>query len=194
MRRAAQAYSRALAQRPLRTKTLTGLALACAGDVSAQESESRLRGVSALADPWNRIDARRLAAFSTFGALWTGPVNHVWLPVLHRVGGSLGRKLLVQHAFLNPFVYLPAFFVWNSVLRGEAHSLEDVLDYGRERFLTTYASTLAFWVPVTSVVFTRVPEPLQSVSMAAVSLVWNGILSFLANVRSQPGKGEPLVC
>jgi len=168
-------YTQIIVERPLVMKTTTGFCTALAGDVFTQS----------LTKKEKEFDKKRLAAFSSFGALWTGPVNHFWLGLMERCfpqGGGMRMlvpKLALQHAFWNPFVYLPVFFAFNGALRGKDWNA--IVNDGEDKFFQTYMSLLAFWVPASYVIFVRVPEPLQSVSMAGVSLVWNAALSFLAN-------------
>ena len=166
-------YTARLQEKPLLTKTVTGFAMALAGDLVAQRSEH----------PGQPVDMRRLAAFTVFGAAWTGPVNHRWLPLVARLP-NLGTKLLAQHGFLNPLVYVPVFLTWNAVAQGKDWG--ETRGYVQERYPKVLGSVLAFWAPVTAVVFTRVPEVLQSVTMAAISLVWNVAFSFVSNSPQLP--------
>jgi hypothetical protein len=166
-------YTTRLTQQPLLTKTVTGFAMALAGDLVAQASER----------PGQPVDVRRLAAFTAFGAAWTGPVNHRWLPIVARLP-NLGSKLLVQHGLLNPLVYVPVFLTWNAMAQGKDWG--ETRGYVQERYPKVLSSVLAFWVPVTALIFARVPESLQSVSMAAISLVWNVAFSFVSNSPQLP--------
>jgi hypothetical protein len=166
-------YTTRLTQQPLLTKTTTGLAMALAGDLVAQGSER----------PGQPVDVRRLAAFTAFGAAWTGPVNHYWLPIVARLP-NLGTKLLVQHGLLNPLVYVPVFLTWNAMAQGKDWG--EARGYVQERYTKVLSSVLVFWVPATAIVFARVPESLQSVTMAAISLVWNVALSFVSNSPQLP--------
>ncbi len=166
-------YMARLQDKPLLTKTVTGFAMALAGDLIAQRSES----------PGQPVDVRRLAAFTVFGAAWTGPVNNRWLPLVARLP-NLGTKLLVQHGFLNPLVFVPAFLIWNAVAQGKDWG--ETRGYVQERYPKVLCSVVAFWTPVTAVVFSRVPEVLQSVTMAVISLVWNVAFSFVSNSPQVP--------
>mmetsp|Transcript_26265 Transcript_26265/g.42054 ORF Transcript_26265/g.42054 Transcript_26265/m.42054 type:complete len:225 (+) Transcript_26265:131-805(+) len=169
-------YMSALKKRPLPVKTATGCFAACVGDVIAQKVQSGGE------EP---LDMRRLMAFTLYGAVWTGPVNHVWLARLERwfpaAGGrqNLAKKVFVQQFVWSPIVYLPSFFVANNLLRGR--SIEEMKEDMRKRYWATYISCVVFWVPTNSILFARVPEVLQSVTMAGINCVWNSMLSFIAN-------------
>ncbi|GBG30206.1 Mpv17-like protein 2 [Hondaea fermentalgiana] len=173
-----RAYMSALEARPLLVKTLTGAGTAMVGDVMAQKVKSGGE------EP---LDLQRLAAFTAFGAMWTGPVNHKWLAFLEskypKTGGTLNlaKKVFVQQGLWSPIVYLPAFFVVNNALRGRG--VDGIVEDMQERFWPTYISCLAFWIPTNTLVFARVPEPLQSVTMAGINCVWNTLLSFVANAK-----------
>ena len=87
--------------------------------------------------------------------------------------------MIMQHALLNPIVYVPTFFAINGCLTGQS-PIEIEKKMGAE-YHDTLLHLWGFWVPTTALVFRFVAERHQAVLMAAVSLVWNTMLSLLAN-------------
>lgn len=176
--RLASSYSHALISRPLATKTGTGVVLSGAGDLAAQLIPDEHGNRRA-------IDWRRLAAFTVFGAAWTGPFNHYWLRFLHQrfppSGGlikAVGAKLVIQHALLNPFIYLPWFYVSTGVILGQ--SKEAIINKVEREYTDTLLYLWTVWVPTTAVVFAVVPLSQQSVVMAVIAFGWNIVLSVTA--------------
>jgi protein Mpv17 len=178
-----QPYNNALKTKPLLTKSLTGVVLAGSGDLIAQRFE-KVSGrpkssILAGRDPW-----RRFFAFAAFGCLWTGPFNHFWLAYLARrfpVGGSsmLLKKLFVQHMLWNPIVYLPVYFSFNGLLLGM--NKDELIVWVKRDYWPMLVWCWIVWIPTTAFVFQRIPEHLQSVFMAGLSLGWNSFLSWKSN-------------
>mmetsp|Transcript_72791 Transcript_72791/g.129232 ORF Transcript_72791/g.129232 Transcript_72791/m.129232 type:complete len:84 (-) Transcript_72791:21-272(-) len=83
-----------------------------------------------------------------------------------------------MHASL---VNIPTYFVWISALQGK--SWPEI----RERFKSGYKSAVlsawGLWFPVQAITFGLVPPPLRILWVKSVSLLWNGILSFISNQK-----------
>jgi hypothetical protein len=178
-------YTNALRTNPLVTKSLTGVVLAGTGDLIAQRFEKTNVGRSnnpifAQRNPWHR-----LAVFAAFGCLWTGPFNHYWLAYLAKRfpanGGTkiLMKKLLVHHLVWNPVVYLPVYFGFNGLLLGMKRI--EFEQWVRRDYVSMLVWCWIVWIPTTAVMFHHVPEHLQSVLMAGLSLGWNAFLSWKSN-------------
>lgn len=171
-------YQDALFHSPLLVKTVTGVSFAAVGDAAAQRLEQR--GSDRM-----ELDFTRLASFASFGAFWTGPVNHVYLRALHNrfqheVGmRGLAKKLAIHHAFVNPCLYLPGFLAYSAACKGLDPPA--VRQYCTERYAGGLASIWGFWVPASIFIFTKVREPSQSVVMAGMSLVFNTLFSLVVN-------------
>ena len=104
MARLLAAYDTALARRRLTTSTISGAILSGAGDllVSANGLFTRCtpngrvftlsplptppasQVQSSSRSPDTTIDRERVAAFTLFGAVLTGPINYVWLDALEQ--------------------------------------------------------------------------------------------------------------
>ena len=178
-------YNNALQKRPLLTKSLTGMFLAGSGDLLAQRFElagggPKKNSITSGRDPW-----RRFFVFATFGFVWTGPFNHVWLGYLARKypvnGGQTVflKKMFVHHFLWNPIVYFPFFFSFNGLLLGL--NRKEFQEWVRRDYVSNLLWCYIVWGPTTAVIFQRVPEHLQSVFMSGISLGWNSFLSWKSN-------------
>jgi hypothetical protein len=181
LRGALAMYERTLQRYPLGVKTSMGVGLAASGDVTAQFIQHKAdRG------PF-QIDQRRLAAFSAFGAYWTGPINHFWLRYLQQsFGAALAPKMILQHGLLNPLVYLPSFYAINAALTGL--TAEEAATKMDSEYHGTLAKLWGFWLPTTFMIFRFVAERHQAVVMSAIALVWNTLLSMIANTNAYQKK------
>ena len=177
-------YNTALHSRPLLTKSLTGLVLAGTGDLVAQNFEKRNGATKSLISS-NRDPFRRFLVFASFGMLWTGPFNHYWLRYLaRRFPADAGRKVFVQKLAVddliwNPVVYFPVFFSFNGYFLGL--SREEFVSWVKRDYVSNLIWCYIVWGPTTAVMFSKIPEHLQSVFMAGLSLGWNSFLSWKSN-------------
>ena len=191
--RLAAKYEASLRSRPLLTKAATGLTLSSTGDLLAQYAEAHNAGEAFL----DRYNPRRTAVFGGFGSLWTGPVNHFYLPRLIAMfpdpsktavaGAAVSRaaswaatakRVAFQQLVFNPFVFMPTFFTVYGV--GMGLTLAELETKFRREYANAMVECWRVWVPTTLVVF-RLPERYQSVTMAVVSLAWNARLSWLSS-------------
>jgi hypothetical protein len=171
-------YNDQMVKAPLRTKALSGLAAGTVGDSLTQHLERSSSDVGDRA----AFNWRRLAGFSTFGLFWTGAFNHYWLRILNERVPRLLPKLAIQHGVVNPFLYLPLFYFWQGTAAGlDIRGVESLI---RSKYTETLGTTWIVWIPVTAVVFHAVPERFQSVTFAGINVVWNSIISLIANRNS----------
>lgn len=185
--RAYVAYDGLLQRHTLKTTTVSGGALAVAGDGLTQAATCE-------DGPSCSYDVPRGAAFCLFGAALTGPVNYVWLQKLNTLVGRLApqggaaavaAKVGLQSSFFQPLVYVPLFYAFTAAVRGWTwtHTVDKV----RSEYVSTMAHIWAFWTPVCTFTFSVLPLRQQAVFMSVVSLCWNAILSFVTNRR--PARG-----
>jgi hypothetical protein len=123
-------YERALAARPILTKSSLGFCIASVADCIAQRSfpeKMDTESCEAAVGPeqsgartagegaGGELNMGRVLAFAAFGGLWSGPVNHHWLGLLARYWSAprfstmqaLAGKVAVQHTFFNPLLVRP---------------------------------------------------------------------------------------
>ncbi len=170
-------YNKEMIRAPLRTKAASGFVAGSFGDAITQTLE--LQGKKPANYKTIKYDWGRTAGFGTFGILWTGCFNHYWLRFLNDRVPHILPKLVLQHGLINPFLYIPIFYV----LTGLAKRMDpsNISDQLRAKYKETLGTTWMVWIPVTAVVFRKVPERFQSVLFASINVVWNSILSFISN-------------
>jgi hypothetical protein len=162
-----------------------GGALAFAGDVIAQSltNPSRQEKGKELSLPppdWDRV---RTTALATFGALYTGGVQHFIFGWLNgHFSEPLYRLFLAQFCFI-PFCYYPTFLLMVPTLRagfgpGSAEKRERLTAEIVSRLPATLLRNWCFWLPVQAVQFSFIPTDLQVTYCAAFGVIWNAILSW----------------
>jgi len=166
-------YERCLARYPRVTKASLGGGLAATGDYAAQ----RIEGCDS-------VDRHRFVSFTSFGVLWTGLFNHYWYGWLARrvPGAAVGaviQKALWQHAFLNPFVYLPFFYCYQGATL--QLSLDEATAKAKAEYIPTITRLWSIWIPTALVMFRFVPERHQVLLTAGVNFLWNTVLSLTYN-------------
>eukprot|EP00928_Gymnodinium_smaydae_P046990 TRINITY_DN31333_c0_g1_i1.p1 TRINITY_DN31333_c0_g1~~TRINITY_DN31333_c0_g1_i1.p1 ORF type:complete len:282 (-),score=31.63 TRINITY_DN31333_c0_g1_i1:205-1050(-) len=167
-------YSRCLSRAPLLTKILTGSSLAAAGDIVAQTIERR-----------DAIDLQRLLTFGSVGIWWTGAFQHYWLNFLarHFVGSSprvVATKVALNQLIVHPFIYFPAFFLWNGKVYG-GKSVEEISSKFQAEAPSCILHMWCLWIPANVVQFHYIPVPMQVLYISVVNFVWNTMLSWTYN-------------
>jgi protein Mpv17 len=138
---------------------------------------------------------RRVAAFASFGAIYTGWFQMHWFRILQgmfpapsaaalAVSGrrlSFFRKdvlgpLLVNQFAAVPCLYYPFYFGWTGFVRGA--TLDESLAAARAKYKPhLLAQNWAFWLPAQGVQFALVPSGYHILYVSAMGLAWNTILS-----------------
>lgn len=176
--RALAAYDGLLARHRLPTTTVSGAVLSGAGDALVQRAST---------EP---LDEARLAAFTAFGGVLTGPINWKWLALLDRLvisvapgggGRGLAAKVLIQSFVFQPFVYLPTFFTANALVR--RWDFASAYEHARATYAGTLGRLWLFWTPPVIVAFGYLPLRRQAVFFAGVGFAWNCVLSLYAGQR-----------
>eukprot|EP00397_Hematodinium_sp_SG-2012_P019259 GEMP01019779.1.p1 GENE.GEMP01019779.1~~GEMP01019779.1.p1 ORF type:complete len:224 (+),score=33.94 GEMP01019779.1:90-761(+) len=171
-----RAYERGVVRSPIVTKFLLGGILGGAGDLIVQWRQEK-------------IDQRRLTAFTAFNAIFSCSANHFWFSLLDAKRLSIVRKVALQHLFFNPIVYLPAFYFAFGTMIGMPPS--SCFAKFQAEALKTYALLLATWVPVSIVQFRFVPACHQVLFVSLINVGWNAILSMsTSSDTAEPKKIE----
>ena len=182
--RLAALYDSLLSRHRLATTTASGSILAFFGDIVAQAGQIAATSDSGAAGP-STIDADRVAAFTVFGGVITGPINYLWLDALERWTRALSErrillaKVVLQTFVLQPFIYLPTFYTTNAIVR--KWSPRDAFQRARSEYLSTLTNIWLFWTPAVLYAFGRLPKRQQAVFFAGVGFAWNVILSLITN-------------
>jgi protein Mpv17 len=168
-----QRYAAMNEAHPTTTRVGTGVVILCVGDVAAQRIQhegSRDRDSKPFA-----IDARRLAAFASFGAIYTSWFQMHWFRALQRwfprrsvmalstatkrpslIRADVLAPLLINQFVAVPTLYYPFYFAWTGFVRG--FTAEESIALARERFTPRLlCQNWAFWLPAQFAQFAVVP-------------------------------------
>ena len=220
LRRGLESYNRMNDAHPTVTKVGTSVVILIFGDVSAQKIQHNAalaaRGPPAGRDRADRdpfvLDLRRLVAFASFGAIYTGWFQMHWFRILQgwfprravpaaaSAAAAAAEKtprffrsdvlgpLLVNQFGAVPMAYYPFYFVWTGFVRGQ--SRDEILDAARAKYkLRLLAQNWAFWLPAQAAQFAVVPSGYHILYVSAMGLAWNTILS-LTTLTSADASGE----
>ena len=188
-RRLLAAYDGLLTRHRLATTSISGAILSGAGDAVVQQS---------AAASGTAVDVDRLVAFTTFGALLTGPINWVWLSKLERAVGHIApgggvravvAKVVLQSIIMQPFIYLPSFYATNALVR--KWSVSETVEHVRGAYLPTLSKVWLFWTPSVVFAFGWLPVRQQAVFFAGIGFCWNCVLSFCAGEGPQRLRALP---
>lgn len=185
-------YMKLLDKYPLRTKMVTSAVLATLGDVIAQKLIERASGYA----------FRRLLLLLCVNVLYIAPVLHVWYGLFEHLvtnvwklkGGTLKSMvaLVCLDQLLNAPLTIIGFFtsyafldvLFDRIVGGGA-AFTSVGPAIRAKVAAEYVSTLLanwkVWVIPQCLNFKVVPPPLRVTFANLVAVVWNTILSIVAN-------------
>ena len=91
------------------------------------------------------------------------------------------KKTAVHHVFLNPVIYLPAFYAFNGALTGQTP--DEIVDKAKVGYVPTLQKLWMTWIPSTVIQFYFIPLQHQVLWVSGVSFGWNILLSLLYNER-----------
>lgn len=208
VRRALQAYSRALEKRPLTAKALTSGTLMALGDVFAQTLEMRsstpdveaedasvqveCTGVAESASAvavhlQTTYDWARTVRMGASGLLVVGPSLHVWYGALDKIvkiQGSAAKVALVKLG-LDQALFAPAIIaaVYGTMGVMEGKDTEGIQESFRESYWTALKMNYVIWPLGNYFNFRYVPAEFRVLYAASVSFVWNAILSNVRNYQ-----------
>jgi len=193
-------YSMKLDTHPITTKCISSGLIAGAGDMICQymtvttmatgDLESKVDTNAAAADnPSQRAETSlidqmsttkwdwvRTGRFATLGALWVGPVLHVWYGALFR---QFPHQVLLRVA-IDQFVMAPAFVTsflsWLWMREGEQTS--NLIPRIQENVPSIVVANWALWIPAQTVNFYLMPVKYHVLFSNFVALAWNAYLSY----------------
>mmetsp|Transcript_11264 Transcript_11264/g.24024 ORF Transcript_11264/g.24024 Transcript_11264/m.24024 type:complete len:258 (-) Transcript_11264:600-1373(-) len=177
----------------------TGGVLAFAGDVIAQsllsEANKEANKKSIPPEDW---DVVRTAAFTAFGALYTGGVQHFIFGYLNTSFDEPLVRLGLAQFFFIPFCYYPTFLAMVPALRAGWESpngfnspeaklrQNELFTDVAGKIPSTLVRNWFFWIPVQFVQFNFIPMDAQVTYAAAFGVIWNAILSWSTAATAQP--------
>ena len=168
--------SEAVRERPLLSAMASMTAKAVIADVTVQK----------VIEQRETIDRRRTATFAAFGCLWMGGAQYYiysrWMEAIVVPGSAAATaaaKVSFDQLVYVPGLFLPVFFVINSVLNREPDVLQAAQEqYQREIWLTLKTT----WGPSFAMQFVGfycVPPHLRIPYVAMCSFVTTSLLSIL---------------
>jgi hypothetical protein len=78
-----------------------------------------------------------------------------------------------------PFMYMPAFYYWQALAR--RGSTAGAWDAMSAKYCQTLGTCWAVWMPAMMGIFAVVPLNLRILATVSIGLVWNSMLSMIAN-------------
>lgn len=168
-------YRRSLNDRPRITNAVVSMMISTTADTVAQSFEQwNAHG------PWRGLDLHRTQALALTAFTYNGFILTSWLMFVNSAVPGNGtkavlKKLAVTQAILQPFVYVPFFFVFHGFLMGQ--SSHDIMN----RFSNDYFSLLfrlwSLFMPTRLLMFLVVPPQYQVLWDSSVSFFWQVALS-----------------
>ncbi|EEY61184.1 uncharacterized protein PITG_01436 [Phytophthora infestans T30-4] len=182
-RRIWDTYASLLETHPLKTKIVTGGAIAGLGDVGCQLV---LEGEDGDA----KLDVKRTVIFTFLGGLLISPVLHVWYGFLGSRLPGVSTSAVAKRLALDQLGFAPTFLpiILSSVLTLEGHA-EDIPDKLRADWWPLMKANWVVWVPAQILNFRFVPGSMQVIFSNVVGLLWNSYLSYVSH--SQVPKALP---
>ena len=117
---------------------------------------------------------------TTLGLCFIGPVNTVWFRFLHRIGVSPIKSLIADQIVIGP-VICAGFCFLHPLLSGK--SKDEAVDHLFAKFWSVILTGWCLWTPCQTVNFIFVPYQFRLLYTQVVSLIWNTILSYMANTK-----------
>eukprot|EP00747_Dinoflagellata_sp_TGD_P182047 gnl/TRDRNA2_/TRDRNA2_36110_c0_seq1.p1 gnl/TRDRNA2_/TRDRNA2_36110_c0~~gnl/TRDRNA2_/TRDRNA2_36110_c0_seq1.p1 ORF type:complete len:398 (-),score=33.24 gnl/TRDRNA2_/TRDRNA2_36110_c0_seq1:38-1231(-) len=181
LRQIGTCYNKALQDHPVLTNVLTGAFLSCFGDIMCQK----------VMEKQGKLDCRRNAALTTFGALYNGCVNYY---VVNSYGMVLpawckktplrrGISCMVLSSLIQvPLMTYPVFYIGTGLLQGA--TIKDACKKLMDREWPSLRIGWIFWIPLQVVNFACVPPQFRVVLMNIAGLVWSVMLDDISHSNS----------
>lgn len=167
--------------RPRVTSWAVSSVLACGGDAIAQAIE-RIFHIG----KWTGFDLKRTACLGLVSGVWAGTVLWTWLSFLEKWlprkdMKSVVAKVTASQAILNPFIYVPYFYILHGLLSGDG-LLNSVHRMEAEHF-QMLLRIWALYIPSYWMMFAIVPMDYQVLWISLISLIFNVTLSLFNHKR-----------
>ena len=194
-------YRQQLLVEPLKTKVLTGIALAILGDALAQSQQSKKNH-----EPYN---IKRAMSFAAFDGCYRAVQQLTYPPMMKLCCGKFTIALLVavmgttttsssissnqeqlihilasieqtlvSQLVIIPTVYYPVFYAVTGAVQGL--TVNESIQRAKDTFVPLMKRNLLFWIPVQFGTFAFIEENLQIPILIACGLIWTIILSITA--------------
>ena len=171
----ARNYDHLNSTRPLLIKGATSGAVLGAGDITCQ-----------LLEKHESVDRARVVRMLGWGALFNGPLGHLWYQGLDWAVRLKGARGVAAKVLLDQLVYTPpltfGYFVWQHAL-SSGSSLSEACISASERLWPTLQVNWLYWSVVHVATFTLVPLNYRVAFISTKNFFWANYLSWVGNVR-----------
>eukprot|EP00210_Caulerpa_lentillifera_P008516 g8123.t1 len=177
-RRVWELYCQQLSERPFLTRALTSTIGIGTGDAIAQLYGEEF------------FSFQRLVKYSAFGFLVHGPGCHAFYKMLDirlpLTQPNMVRNVLVRtsidQSMWSP-ILLCVFYAFMQTWDGRPESTKTII---KQKFMTTYGTSLLFWIPAQIVNHALIPPPQRILYLNIVSVLWVVILSTITENKTLP--------
>ncbi|XP_075242091.1 mpv17-like protein [Convolutriloba macropyga] len=131
-----------------------------------------------------KVDFGEVFRLGTAIAVWSAPVNCLWyFKLLNKVVPTLKTpmKTAVARAAVDPVICLPFSNIGLYTIMDTLAGKEDRFEQVKSKFPVTYASGIAFWVPVQIINFRFFPVHLRVAFVSGTAFIWSNILCYIKN-------------
>mgnify|MGYP002852249019 FL=1 len=183
--RAAAAYARTVVERPFVTAMFSSVTKCVVSDAFVQIV---MEEKSVFALDWNRVASFFILGVTYVGAFqyrlynhWLKPLNDAWRPK-YGLALSTGGVVMIDQAFVQPFLYLPTFLGIRVLSEGGCRIVDlpsEVFAKWEKTAFDTVSALWCVWVPAQLINFAVIPKHLTIPWMNAIGLMWNGVLSYM---------------
>ncbi|CAJ1326930.1 unnamed protein product [Effrenium voratum] len=134
------------------------------------------------------FNVQRSSAFTLYSLLWGACGLRPWLTLLNQrfPGNSVKaicQKVAMQQFVWNPIIYLPTFYGFNGLYRGQ--DIDALLAKVRGEYADCLLYVWKVWIPMSVGIFAFVPTRHQAAANFLGNLVWNTLLSLFYNESPQ---------
>lgn len=171
-------YDEQLRVRPRITNFCVSFLISSLADLVAQTSEHRIAG-----QLWMGYDLRRTRALALTCGTYNGVILTTWLLTLgfflpHTDIKSVLCKLCLTQFLLQPFVYVPFFFLFHGSAMGDPY--RDSIGHLQHDYFALLVRLWSIFMPTRLMMFVFVPLRYQVLWDSSVSFFWQLILSLFA--------------
>lgn len=186
-------YLSMLEKHPLMTKAITASVIAGAGDFLAQYIAHKIHiktnGIASVAKPLFRHDTRRGLACMCDGLLISGPLMHLFYDFMERIlpissGGSFAAIVhVLADSVLLDSIFVATAMTMTGLLEGFSFSSEIIPQFKSDYVpaLTASWTTSTALIPIEFLCFRYLPLSLRTLSMNFTSVIWDGVIYFMAH-------------
>jgi len=175
-------YKRSLETWPHLTNGIAAYIITTMGDASAQLIQG---GVKLAMDGF---DVKRNVALALTASIYSGLVLTSWLHALNTAFPGFGLRLVMgklaaTQTLLQPFVYVPFFFIVHGMFCGQ--SLTEIKHKIRSDYFSLLLRLWSLFMPTRFLMFLIVPVRYQVLWDNTVAFVWQFALSIMISKNGQ---------